>query len=241
MNIYFITGTSKGIGYGLAIELLKNTNNFVFGLSRNNNITHNNFKHIYIDLSDLEQVKKFNFEFCKNPQKIVLINNSGIIGHIRQIGKVDNNKIIETYNINTIAPSILMNKFIEKYENENYEKIILNISSGAGRHSISSWATYCSSKSAIDMFSQVIFDEQQKNRKNKAVKIYSIAPGIVDTPMQTDIRKATIEEFEFADKFKMYKKNGELTSVQEVAEKLVAFIENSVKYKKVIYDIREIR
>ena len=34
--------------------------------------------------------------------------------------------IIETYNINTIAPSILTNKFISQFQNNNFKKIVLN-------------------------------------------------------------------------------------------------------------------
>ena len=240
MNIYFITGTSKGIGYELAVSLLKNPQNLVFGLSRSNTITDKNFTHIKIDLSDINKVNDFNFDIIDKPEKILLINNAGIIGDIKQTGKVSENSIAETYNVNTIAPSILINKFISNFQNEEFEKIILNISSGAGRHTIPSWATYCASKSALDMYSNVVFDEQKRIKKHKAVKIYSIAPGIVDTPMQDIIRGAKIEDFEFVNQFKEYKQKKMLTPPAEVAERLINFLNNSKKYKNVIYDLREL-
>ncbi len=240
MNIYFITGTSKGIGYNIAAYLLKDTNNLVYGLSRTNNIKNNNFVHIKIDLSDLEQVKKINFDVSEQKEKIVLINNAGIIGDIKQIGKINHQSIIDTYNINTISPTILTNKFIAKFQYSNLDKTVLNISSGAGRHSISSWATYCASKSALDMFSLVVYDEQKHISKHKSIKIYSIAPGIVDTPMQDIIRSTKPEDFDFVDKFKDYKTKSLLTSPDEVAKKLINFLNNTNKYKDVIYDLREL-
>ena len=240
MNIYFITGTSKGIGYNIAVSLLKNSSNFVYGLSRTNTIINNNFTHVKIDLSDIEQVNNFNFEINDKIDEIVLINNAGIIGDIKQTGKVSNKSITDTYNINTIAPSVLINKFISQFQNEEVEKIILNISSGAGRHTISSWASYCASKSALDMYSQVVYDEQKRINRKKSVKIYSIAPGIVDTPMQDVIRSAKVEDFEFVNQFIDYKEKLQLTSPKEVAEKLISFLNNSNKYKNVIYDLREL-
>jgi len=240
MSIYFITGTSKGIGYNIAVSLLKDSSNLVYGLSRTNTIENKNFTHIKIDLSDIEQVNNFSFEINENLEKIVLINNAGIIGDIKQTGKVSNKSIIDTYNINTIAPSILINKFIAQFKSEEVDKIILNISSGAGRHTISSWATYCASKSAIDMYSQVVYDEQKRIQRKKSVKVYSIAPGIVDTPMQDVIRTAKVDDFEFVNQFIDYKEKSQLTSPKDVADKLINFLNNSNKYKNVIYDLREL-
>lgn len=240
MDTYFISGTSKGIGYYLAITLLQNENNTVIGFSRTNTIVHKNFTHIQLDLSDIESVNNFEFVLPNNTDKIFLINNAGIIGDIKKVGNVDSISISNVFDINITAPSILMNKFIGKFQNRINEKIILNISSGAGRHSISSWAAYCASKSALDMFSQVVFDEQQSIDKNKAVKIYSVAPGIVDTPMQGVIRSADSADFEKVNQFIDYKNNNMLSSPEDVSKKIIEFLNNSHKYKNVIYDIRNI-
>ena len=51
MNLFYITGTSSGIGFALANLLLKDSNNIVIGLSRRNNIEHKNYHHITHDLS----------------------------------------------------------------------------------------------------------------------------------------------------------------------------------------------
>ena len=239
MNYFYITGTSKGLGKALAENLLLKENNFVMGVSRKQTIEHKNYSHIFIDIDKIEDLDNFYFKEFDDAKKIVLINNAGIIGNIKQIGKINTEDIISTYNVNTIAPSILINKFINQYQNIDTEKLILNISSGAGRHTIESWATYCASKSALDMFSQVIYDEQKHIKKEKSVKIYSVAPGIVDTPMQTEIRQAKIDDFPIVNNFIDYKNAGALSSPKEIAEKLILFLDNSTKYKNVIYDVRE--
>jgi len=240
MNYFYITGTSKGLGKSLSLNLLSNKKNFVYGLSRTKTINHKNYNHISIDLDKLDDVTKFNFVLPNNAKKIVLINNAGIIGEIKKVGNRNTQDIISTFNINTIAPSILMNKFISKFQNTDVETVILNISSGAGRHTIESWAAYCASKSALDMYSQVIYDEQKHLKKDQAVKIYSIAPGIVDTPMQDQIRLANKLDFPIVDNFINYKKTGVLSSSNHISEILIKFLENTHKYKNVIYDVREL-
>ncbi len=243
MKHYIITGTSKGLGKAICQELLKNNDVKITGLSRTNTISHKNYSHLTIDLSDINQVYNFNFNDVKldsSVDKIILINNAGIIGDIKPVGAISNKEIFNTYQINTITPSILMNKFAEKYQFIDTEKIVLNVSSGAGRHSIESWSAYCASKSALDMFSLVFYDEQKHHKKNKAIKIYSIAPGIVDTPMQTQIRNTDKKDFPLVDKFIEYKKQNLLSSSTEIAKKIISFIENSHKYKSVLYDVREL-
>jgi len=156
MNYFFVTGSSRGLGKAIVEDLLKNSNNKVFGLSRQNSISHYQFSFIKIDLSDSNRLNLFQFPELNSVNQLVLINNAGTIGQIKPTGKKDSEEIIKTYLLNTIAPSILSNQFIKQYQNLDSQKIILNISSGAGRHTINSWAEYCASKAALDMYSKVL-------------------------------------------------------------------------------------
>jgi benzil reductase ((S)-benzoin forming) len=72
------------------------------------------------------------------------------------------------------------------------------------------------------------------------VKFYSIAPGIVDTPMQDEIRDADENHFPELNRFINYKKDGELSSPLEVAQKYVDFLNNSTKFKEVLYSVRDL-
>ena len=76
MNYYFITGSSKGLGRSLTELLLNDENNFIYGISRTNNINHEQFQHLKIDLTDLDAVKQFQFPELKNATSITLVNLS---------------------------------------------------------------------------------------------------------------------------------------------------------------------
>jgi benzil reductase ((S)-benzoin forming) len=237
MNYYYITGTSRGIGKAIVDELLKKETNFVYGISRNNNTEHKNYKHINMDLNELEKVKEFSFGNHPDAEKIVLINNAGILGHVTQVGKLYTNKIINSYNINLVSPSILINSFINQYQSHPAEKIIVNTSSGAARHTIPSWSTYCATKGGLEMFARVIEDEQQDFEN--PVKIFSIAPGVVDTEMQDEIREVEPENFRNLDRFVKLKKEGLLADPKEVGKKFVEIMEHPENYPESVMDLRD--
>lgn len=240
MNYYFITGTSRGLGKALAKKILSEGNAKVFGISRKSSIINPNYTHYNIDLAkvcELENELKTVFKTLISAEKVVLINNSGVLGDVKYVGNTHAKSIIEVFNVNTIAPAILMNSFIAKYQKLNCAKRIINISSGAGKNPLDGWSNYCSSKAALDMFSKVV--DAEKTIKNSDVKIYSIAPGIIDTEMQSDIRKSKKEDFNYIQKFKDYKSKNELNTPQEVAEKYWHFLQNENLFNDVLLDVRQ--
>ena len=237
MNYYYITGTSRGIGKALAEELLKDDNNFVIGISRGSSISHANYRHVTLDLSKLKKTAGFRFDEFTDAGKIVLVNNAGYIGEIKRTGHHDSKKIAKTYKVNLAAPSVLMNSFIAVYSGSPAEKIILNISSGAGRHPIDAAGAYCASKAGLDMFSKVIAEEQKITGGD--FKIASISIGVIDTAMQSKLRDADEDEFSRKNEFTGYKEKGQITQPEDLAVKLAEIINNISKASSTVFSVRE--
>ena len=149
-NTALITGSSKGIGRELSLLLLRKGYT-VFGYSRTNSIKHKDFHFNQIDLTQVNHLENIRFPQVKKGEHICLINNAGEIGEIEKFGKKKTSDIINEFNINTVAPSILCNSFIKNYQNQSCHAVIMNISSGAALRPIESWGTYCQSKAAIDL------------------------------------------------------------------------------------------
>jgi benzil reductase ((S)-benzoin forming) len=238
MNYYFITGTSRGIGFAIANELLKNNNNKIIGYGRNCTINHLNYTHVSIDLSNIDSLLNFEFPDLADAETICLINNSGTIGEIKPCGKLDNKKIVQTLNLNLTAPSILCNQFLKKYQNHTAKKFIINISSGAAKFPIDAWSSYCASKAGLDLLSLTIQEEQ--NLRNGNVKVFAISPGVIDTAMQDEIRKADPNEFKKADYFHELKINNNLIPPDLVAKKIIHILHSPQLQDNVLIALKDI-
>jgi len=93
---------------------------------------------------------------------------------------------------------------------------VVNISSGAAHQGIPGWGMYCTSKAALFMLGQLLKDElAQRN-----IWFGSVRPGIVDTPMQAEIRALEPENFPMVEQFRQYKATGALVTSELVAQYL---------------------
>jgi len=235
--IAYITGTSSGIGKAIALKLLKKGHQ-VIGLSRNCTITELNYSHVTIDLSDVEAVASFEF-VANNTDDIILINNAGVIGPIKPVGHHVEQEIIQVNTVNVIAPQILINKFINRFIHSNQNYQIVNVSSGAGKNPIDAWSTYCASKAAIDLFSETIAQELT-SRNHRNWHVFSIAPGVVDTKMQGEIRDSNPSHFLSHQKFVDLNKNNELANPDFTADLFYKVISDPNSYENVGFSVRDL-
>ena len=237
MNVYVITGVSRGIGKALVNNLARNDDNKIYGLSRSFLENKNNFKAVSFDLSnpDLTILENLWNEISSlNFKKIYLINNAGVIEPIKKIGKCHPEDLKNNISVNLIAPLILINSFLNFFENLQYKKVIANISSGSAYTPFGGWAAYCASKAGLDMITKAIALEAHDN-----LKIFSIAPGIVETQMQEKIRQSDKNDFEFVDKFIEFKDKGYLYSANFAAEKIIKIIHDKNTVNGSVLDIRD--
>ncbi len=226
-----ITGVSGGIGKALAEYYLEKGNQ-VIGIGRNNTIDHDHFHFVTCDLRDLDKVKNLDLNLSDEP--ILLINNAGVLGKVRRTVDQDIESLQEVFEVNVLAAMIMTGK-MAALENQ---LTIVNISSGAGKNPIPSWGAYCASKAALDMFSKVFYLEEQERGRN--TKVYSIAPGVVDTKMQTTIRAVDEENFSQKQRFVDLKNMGQLSNVKEVARKIHRMLSLAFNEEMIICSVRDL-
>ncbi len=97
---------------------------------------------------------------------------------------------------------------------------ILHISSGAAHHAYQGWGAYCTSKAALYMIYQVLKEELNEHN----IRIGSVRPGVVDTPMQDEARSAEASYFPSLQRFIDLKKNNELIKAEDAADFIFHFI-----------------
>jgi NAD(P)-dependent dehydrogenase (short-subunit alcohol dehydrogenase family) len=143
----------------------------------------------------------------------LLVHNAAVLG---PVGPVLNQNLEDWRShmaTNVEGPLFLTQAFLSNLiENSR----VIHISSGAAHHGIAGWGMYCTSKAALFMLGQLLKDElAQRN-----IWFGSVRPGIVDTPMQAEIRGLAHENFPMVEQFRQYKVTGALVTSELVAQYL---------------------
>jgi len=228
-----ITGVSSGIGKALTLDYLSRGEK-VIGIGRKNSIVDPNFEFVSCDLSKPDAIENLKFNFSET-KELTLINNAGVLGKVARLSEQEKADAKEVLTVNAIAPILLTHKILRLFP-KNFPFIIVNISSGAGKRAIPSWASYCASKAALDLFSLTLLEEELELGRN--IKIYAVSPGVVDTRMQDQIRLSNPSTFSSLQTFIQFKKNNELYSVEVVVQKLRNLL-NQPYSNEVIHSLRD--
>ena len=183
-----ITGTSSGIGRGLAIKFLKNGNK-VWGCSRKeDSIKIKNYFHFKLDLSDSSKINAWIYKVSKDTGgKIdIFISNAAIFK--RRLSLLDSfDNVTETVKVNLIA-SMLITKMLSKFMIQNKKGLIIFFSSAATIINEVGTSSYASSKSGLETFSQII-----KNELNEFnIKVITLRILYVPTKMSSELNNKEI-------------------------------------------------
>lgn len=166
-----------------------------------------------------------------------LINNAGMVGRLGPMDPLDAQTIATTMRVDLEAPMQLAAAFLTATGGWTLPRRILNISSGLGRRPMAATAMYCAAKAGMDHFSRcVALDEA---RQPNGVRIVSLAPGIIDTDMQGDLRAGDAALFPDRAGFVAAKETGQLTSPADAARRVLAYLERADFGSQVVADVRE--
>ena len=237
-TLLILTGHTKGLGRAILDKFCEMEEVQIIAISRGSlDSGHPKLTEVSLDLSDLNALEAGSSNFFPNVpfDRYVLINNAGWIGEVKPVGKLSSDGIHRVMSLNLIAPMILTDAFVKAYGQKNGQKIICNISSGAAHKPLAGWGEYCSSKAGLAMFSQVANEELSA----LGFRVYSLAPGIVDTDMQSEIRRAELQDFPALDRFVGYNSEGMLSDPEEVAAKIFYLIQHPELFPEVVQDVRK--
>jgi benzil reductase ((S)-benzoin forming) len=214
MNLYLVTGTSKGIGFSLMQALYADKDNELICLNRTGAAELPGETIFAVDLSDPFAIDAVFVQVAaliegSSFDKAVLINNAGVVMPVGPLAKNATADIVTNIHVNLIAPMVLMRCFLAATEGKAKLRRVINISSGAGKRPVSGWSSYCAAKAGLDMASRVAALEAETY--GTGVEVVSLAPGVVDTPMQLIVRSQDPADFAEVEKFKQMNAEGKLT------------------------------
>ena len=237
-----LTGHTRGLGAAIAEQLLARDIP-VLGLARSGNAALAArypalLTEIALDLSDPatllaalagETVK----DFVASAQSLLLINNAGMLQPVGRVEMQDAAAIARTVSLNVAAPLILTSAIAAQLGGRPCR--VLHVSSGAGRNAYPGWSIYCATKAALDQHARAVALDQ-----SPSLKICSVAPGVVDTDMQTEVRAIPPEQFPMRERFIKMKSEGTLTPPSVAAKKLLDYLLSDAYGTVPLADVREL-
>jgi benzil reductase ((S)-benzoin forming) len=150
------------------------------------------------------------------------VNNAGVLEPVKPIRDVSTEAFREHLEINLVGVFIGVRAYIAHRRRvaatAGRDGILINVSSGAAWNAYQGWGAYCAGKAAVERLTEVVAEEE----RDTGLRVYSIAPGVVDTPMQDFVRASTVEDFPEVERFREMKRDDGLNSVGFVADEFLA-------------------
>lgn len=240
-SAYIVTGTTRGIGRALA-DAVVHRGHLLFSISRAPESQAPARRNYTCDLRDAEQAGKVMTRIMQDVPSscgdVVLINNAGVLTPMGFLDRHAPDRIADAMHVNLMAPVLLMIGFIRESAGWRAARRIINISSGAGWHPYAGWAIYCASKSALNMITRCVALEQQA--RPEGVTVSAVAPGVVDTDMQSLIRGAEDADFPARPRFTRMKDENRLASPEHVAGLILDLDAGGQFGSGGLYDLRKV-
>ncbi len=237
-----VTGHSSGLGSALAQGWLEKGAEVV-GISRRHHPQlakqfPQQLREISLDLADPNQLltwlaSEAFAQICSNVQQLWLFNCAGVQSPAQRLGAQDSEEILHAINLNVSAVLMLSNTCYQKINTAETHLAIVHISSGAAHKAYAGWSIYGATKAALDQHARCVRSENNPN-----LSVVSLAPGVIDTPMQQRIRDN--KTFPIRERFLQLHSEGNLQDAATTAQQIIAYCQSQHFAGEPVVDIRNL-
>ena len=169
-------------------------------------------------------------------RRVTLINNAGLIPAIVPLSRSQPEDLARALRVDLETPMQLCAAFLASTANWPAQRRILNISSGLGRRAMASQSAYCAAKAGMDHFTRCLALDEA--RLPNGARVCSLAPGVIDTEMQIQLRGAPEADFPDQQGFEGLHAKGMLTTPEAAAERLLAYLARPDFGQEPVADVR---
>ncbi|VXB85134.1 Short-chain dehydrogenase/reductase SDR [Burkholderia sp. 8Y] len=226
-TLAIVTGHTRGLGAALTDTLLSRDAD-VLAISRQRNVGlaaryPGRLHEVELDLADLPALGAWLADgalgrFLAGAERALLINNAGMLAPVGPLADQDAGAVARAVSVNVAAPLMLAAAFAAASAHAA-DRRVLHVSSGAARNAYPGWSIYCATKAALDHHARAVALDD-----NGGLRICSVAPGVVDTDMQAEIRGTELGRFPLRERFDALKREGHLATPEQSAGKLVDYL-----------------
>lgn len=222
-----VTGGSRGIGAAICANAPDGAR--VVDVSRSGGAP--GTEHLAADLGDpgaWHQVGRQLGELVVEDgvERTVLVHAAGTLTPVGFAGEVDGDAYAHSVLVNSSAGQALGHHYLAAVRGRPGRHQLCMISSGAATSPYAGWSAYGAGKAALEQWVRSVGEEQ---RVRGGVQVCAIAPGVVDTAMQEQIRATDPADFPRVEKFHRLHEQGQLRDPQAVARQLWDLLEAGVE------------
>ena len=214
-----ITGASRGIGAALAEHFA--AHGLSLGLCSRSAPAMAAGERVIaqqLDVTDEGAVETFAAEVIDRFGQIdVWINNAGVLDPMAPLRDVDAADFRRHVDINLTGVFLGTRTFVRHLRARGGEGVLINVSSGAAWSAYQGWAAYCAGKAGLERLTEVVAAEEAES----GLRAYAIAPGVVDTAMQENIRGCEPDRFPDVDRFLQLKEDDAFNTAGVVASQFL--------------------
>lgn len=171
------------------------------------------------------------------PASVTLINNAGVVSELAPLADVPGPDLVNALRVGLEAPMLLTSAFLRATKAWTVPKKVLLISSGLGRRAMAGSASYCAAKAGMDHLARALALEESAS--GRGAKVVSLAPGVIDTDMQVQLRTADPARFPERERFAGLKSGGHLDSPAQAAAKVLAYLDRADFGANPVADVRD--
>ena len=239
-HLVVVTGASRGLGRAIA-EQLQAAGCLVLGLSRQAPPAPAAIEQWTVDLSDplavAERLRAWLAGLDSDRfASAALVNNAALLTPPRPLRDADLATLSRAARVGLEAPLLLSAAFLDATRDWPADKRLLHISSGLGRRAMASQAPYCAVKAGLDHLARA--QALEEALAPNGAKVVSLAPGIIDTDMQVQLRAADPAAFPDHAAFVQMKTGGRLDTPAQAAAKVIAFLRSDRFGVEPVADVR---
>jgi NAD(P)-dependent dehydrogenase (short-subunit alcohol dehydrogenase family) len=248
-HLYILTGGSRGMGLAIAHQLLQAGHELICisrhaneGLAAAAQKVEASLSQWTLDLRDGQAASERLGHWLQQQDpaqwcSATLINNAGVIPPIGPLSQAQPQDLAQALRVGLEAPMQLCAAFLGATGDWSIPRRVLNISSGLGRSAMASQAAYCAAKAGMDHFTRCMaLDEALKPH---GAKVCALAPGVIDTDMQVQLRSASHAAFPDQPRFAELQEKGLLASAEEAARQVLAFLHHPDFGQNPVGDVRD--
>lgn len=239
MDLIFVSGASSGIGAALTAHLSPMPDVAVATFSRSEVDTGH---HLSVDLSNPAEWSSVAGWMASaadevRPTALWFFHCAATLNPIGFAGEVDADAYTSNVLLNSASPQVLGDRFIALAKRLDVPAVMVQISSGAATKPYPGWSSYCAAKAAVDHWTRTVGAELEN--RGQPITVVSVAPGVVETPMQAEIRGMHESDFPNVQRFRDLESEGILRSPEEVAQDLWALATRGDLTNGAVLDLRD--